>query len=213
MTSSTPRTRRARGSLTPDAILEAAERAAAGGIDAMTVRTIAAELDASPMSLYRYFATMDELVDALLDRVLGRFVPPAQTDDWVADLGAFAQAHRAVLDAHPWAVPALFTHPNPGINATRIGEVALGLVRRGGVTGRSAVVLFSAVLALNYGWCAFSTARSRVPQEALAAGLAAIPAAVYPHTAAVAADLAAYGSDEHYDEALATLLRGVAAAR
>lgn len=213
MTSSTPRTRRARGSLTPDAILEAAERAAAGGIDAMTVRTIAAELDAAPMSLYRYFATMDELVDALLDRVLGRFVPPARTDDWVADLGAFAQAHRAVLDAHPWAVPALFTHPNPGINATRIGEVALGIVRRGGVTGSSAVVLFSAVLALNYGWCAFSTARSRVPQEALAAGLAAIPAAVYPHTAAVAADLAAYGSDEHYDEALATLLRGVAAAR
>ena len=210
MTTSTPRARRARGSLTADAILDAAERAAAGGIEAMTVRTIAAELDASPMSLYRYFATMDELVDGLLDRVLGRFVAPATTDDWVADLGAFAQAHRAVLVAHPWAVPALFTHPSPGQNATRIGEEALAIVGRGGVTGTDAVVLFSAVLALNYGWSAFTSARSRVPQDALAAGLAAIPADVYPRTATVAGELADYGSDAHYDAALSTLLRGVA---
>jgi AcrR family transcriptional regulator len=210
MTTSTPRTRRARGSLTADAILEAAEHAAVGGIESMTVRTIAARLDASPMSLYRYFATRDDLLDALLDRVLGRFVAPPTTDDWVADLGAFAHAHRAVLVAHPWAVPALFTHPNPGPNTTRVGEVALGIVRRGGVTGTDAVVLFSAVLALNYGWSAFSTVRSRVPQDVLAATLAALPADVYPHTASVAAELAGYGSDAHYDEALATLLRGVA---
>ncbi len=211
MTASSPRARRPRGSLTPDAILDAAEQAAAGGIDAVTVRTVAAALGASPMSLYRYFATMDQLVDALLDRVLGRFEPPTGTDDWRGDLEAFARAHRAVLLAHPWAVPALFTHPNPGPNATRIGESALDIARRGGADDESAVVIFSAVLALNYGWSAFSTARTQVDTDALRTALAAVPAELYPRTAAVAHVLADYGSDAHYDAALTLLLRGVPA--
>ena len=54
-------------------------------------------MGASPMALYRYFATKDELVDAMLDRVLGRIELRPPTDDWLADLTAFAAAHRAVL--------------------------------------------------------------------------------------------------------------------
>ena len=80
MSPSTPsRTRRPRGSLTPDAILDAAEEVAVDGFAALTMREVAARVGAAPMSLYRYYATKDELVDALLDRVLGRLVAPAPT--------------------------------------------------------------------------------------------------------------------------------------
>ena len=71
----TARTRRPRGSLTPDAILDAAEAIAAQGFTALTVRAVAARLGAAPMALYNHFATKEQLVDALLDRVLGRFAP------------------------------------------------------------------------------------------------------------------------------------------
>ena len=215
MASSTPRTsRRRRNSLTADVILDAAEPIAARGLDGLTMRALATELDASPMALYRYFATKDLLVDAMLDRVLGRFSPGEQTGDWVADLASFAQAHRRLLVEHPWAITVLFSHPSPGLNAVRIGEAALRILHRGGVEGEAAVASFSALIALNYGWCAFALARQEsqpVTQRApdISTMLRALPVDAFPFTAAVAGPMADYGSEEQYAVALGLLVSGV----
>jgi AcrR family transcriptional regulator len=209
--SSRPR-RRQRGSLTAEAILDAAERVAAAGFDALTIRAVAAELQAAPMALYRYFATKDDLVDALLNRVLGRFEPELATDDWLADLGSLADQHRRMLMEHPWAIVPLFTHPTPGLNSVRVGEVMLGALFRGGITGEAAVVTFSAILGLNYGWTAFTAARRDARSDrALRDILAALPSNEFPLTVGVADSMAGYGSDEHYDGALHQLLAGIRA--
>ena len=90
-----PRSRRARGSLTPEEILDAAEAIAAReGFGALSMRAVAGRIGAAPMALYNHFATREALVDALLDRVLHRFAPEPPTDDWRDDLRAFARAHR-----------------------------------------------------------------------------------------------------------------------
>lgn len=211
------RQRRGRSSVTPNEILQAAELVARDGLDALTMRAVATQMGASPMALYRYFATKDELVDAMLDRVLGRINLGDVTDDWLADLAGFATAHRAVLADHPWAIVPLFTHSNPGINATIIGEAALGILERGRVTGGEAVAIFCGILALNYGWFAFTTARdaTRVnvePAAALAAALSMIPADRFPLTRSGADHLSNYGSDSHYAFALQALIVGVGAA-
>ena len=156
-------TRRPRGSLTPEVILDAAEEVAGQGFEALTMRAVAAKLGAVPMALYNHFATKEQLVDALLDRVLGRFEPVPPTDDWSADLRAFARAHRRLLTDHAWAVAPLFSHPSPGIGAIRIGELALAILRRAGFSDAHAVAAFSAVIALNYGWSSFTTARDLDP--------------------------------------------------
>ena len=146
MSTSTPRRsagRLARGSLTTETILDAAERVAQNGMDGLTIRAVAAELGASTMALYRHFPTKDVLVDALLDRVLTRFDPPPATDDWLDDLRNLAHAHRQLLVAHPWAVNPLVTHPTPGLGAVRIGEVMLHALARGGLSGGGAVAAFS----------------------------------------------------------------------
>jgi AcrR family transcriptional regulator len=168
-------------------------------------------------ALYRYFATKDELVNALLDRVLGRVELGTDSEDWSRDLADLAEAHRTVLAAHPWAVTVLFSHPSPGDNAARFGERLLHLLDRGGIRGEDAVAAFSAVLALNYGWCAFTVARqpSAPPGTGapdLRVTLRALPAQEYPHTTAVAEALADYGGDDQYTRALALLIRGVATA-
>src|SRR3954469_25217475 len=108
-----PRTRRPRGSLSPEVILDAAEAVAGQGFDALSMRAVADRLGAAPMALYNHFATKEQLVDALLDRVLSRFEPEPATDDWTADLRRFARAHRRLLVQHPWAVAPLFNQPNP----------------------------------------------------------------------------------------------------
>jgi AcrR family transcriptional regulator len=208
----TGRTRRPRGSLTPEAILDAAEIVAANGFDALTMRAVAARLSAVPMALYNHFATKDQLVDALLDRVLSRFEPQPATDDWAEDLRRFARAHRRLLITHPWAVAPLFSQPNPGISAVRIGEFALGILRRGGLSNARAVAAFSGIIALNYGWSSFTTARHldpELPGHDVAATLAQLPRTEYPLTVDVADEMGAYGSDHHYDFVLDQLLSGL----
>jgi AcrR family transcriptional regulator len=208
------RPRRMRSSVTAEEILRSAERVAEGGFDALTMRAVASEMGASPMALYRYFATKDDLVDAMLDRVLGRIEFEARTDDWVADLTAFAVAHRTVLAGHAWAIIPLFTHSNPGVNATVIGEVAFEILSRAGITGADAVATFSGLLALNYGWFAFTTARDATrdavdPEATLAASLEGIPADRFPLTIANAGELSNYGSDAHYALALRQMIEGI----
>ena len=210
------RARRVRSSVTSDEILRAAEHVARDGFDALTMRAVATQMGASPMALYRYFATKDELIDAMLDRVLGRIELAPPTDDWLADLIAFAVAHRAVLSDHPWAIVPLFTHSNPGVNATVIGETALEILARGGITGAASVATLCGILALNYGWFAFSAARDATratvdPEAVLATSLSTLPNNRFPLSLAVAGELSNYGSDTHYSIALRQMIAGVAA--
>jgi AcrR family transcriptional regulator len=207
-----PRTRRPRGSLTRELILDAAEAIAAQGFDALSMRAVAARLGAAPMALYNHFATKEQLVDALLDRVLGRFEPEPATDDWTEDLRRFARAHRRLLVEHPWAVAPLFTQPNPGMSSVRIGELALGILRRGGLTDARAVAAFSGIIALNYGWSSFTAARDLDPEgpsHDVGAMLAELPRTEYPRTVDVADEMGAYGSDHHYNFVLDQLLSGL----
>jgi AcrR family transcriptional regulator len=214
--SPTPRQRRQRSSVTADEILQAAEHVAGDGFDALTMRAVATRMGASPMALYRYFATKDDLVDAMLDRVLGRIELSAPTKDWQADLTAFATAHRAVLADHPWAIVPLFTHSSPGVNATVIGETALQILQRGGITGGESVATFCGILALNYGWFAFSSARDATraaadPEATLAAALSMLPPDRFPLTLSVADEMSNYGADLQYNFALRQLITGIGA--
>jgi AcrR family transcriptional regulator len=200
--------------LTPDAILDAAEAVAAQGFEALSMRAVAGRLGAVPMALYNHFATKEQLVDALLDRVLSRFEPERGSGDWIEDLRGFARAHRSLLVRHPWAVAPLFTQPNPGLGAVRVGEFAIGILRRGGLTDAHAVATFSGLIALNYGWSSFTTARDLNPggpARDVGAMLAQLPPAVFPLTVDVAAELGAYGSDDHYEFVLDQFLSGLRA--
>jgi AcrR family transcriptional regulator len=209
----TPRTRRARSSLTVEGILDASELVAARGAESLTIRAVATALGSSPMALYRYFATKDELVDALLNRVLGRFEQSGESQDWIADVRAFALDHRRLLSEHPWAVALLTMHPNPGPNALPIGEAALRILRRGGITGDDAVATFSGIIALNYGWSSFVIGRRRGldVEDNQPATRQPMDPANYPLTMEVSEALSRYGSDEHYDKVLSQVLVGIAA--
>jgi AcrR family transcriptional regulator len=206
------RPRRARNSLTVPGILDAAEAVASTGMEKLTIRAVADELGSSPMGLYRYVTGKEELIEALLDRVLGRMPAVPETADPLADLAAFATAHRDLLLAHPWAVPGLIAHPLPGPNALPIGEQALRLLHRLGVDGDRAVATFSGIIALNYGWVSFSIARDATEAAPSIRRIESGPAADFPHTVAVGGAMARFGSAEHYVTVVSELLGGLARA-
>jgi AcrR family transcriptional regulator len=84
----------------------------AEGIDALTMRRIAQELDAAPMSLYRHVPDKEALVSLMLEEVLGEGrLPEAPSGDWRADLTFLANASWALMRRHPWYPEASMVRP------------------------------------------------------------------------------------------------------
>jgi len=100
------------------------------------------------------------------------------------------------------------------MSSVRIGELALAILRRGGLSNARAVAGFSGIIALNYGWSSFTTARDLDPEgpsRDVGAMLAQLPSTEYPLTVDVAKEMGAYGSDEHYEFVLDQLVSGLRA--
>ena len=81
----------------------AVELADAGGLDAVSMRKVAAAVGAGAASLYRYVETRDELLELMADAAAGEIdISRARSGDWRADLVALAHEIREVYRRHPW---------------------------------------------------------------------------------------------------------------
>ena len=88
--------------LTLDRIARAGiELADAHGLEAVSMRRVAAALDVAPMALYRYVPGKAELLDVMVDAVLAEPAPPAE-GDWRARVERLAHATRDLHRRHPW---------------------------------------------------------------------------------------------------------------
>jgi AcrR family transcriptional regulator len=109
-----PGTRRAR--LTRDDIAGAALRIAdAEGIEAVSMRRVAATLGVGTMSLYHYVQTKDELLDLMTDAMMGEALVPDEElpADWRAALETIARRSLETFRRHPWAINEPLTTPGP----------------------------------------------------------------------------------------------------
>jgi AcrR family transcriptional regulator len=77
------------------------------GLEAVTMRSVAAAVGLSAAGLYRYVAARDELVGHMVDRISAEVRHPTPTGDWVADFIEVAQDQVRVFRAHPWMVEAV----------------------------------------------------------------------------------------------------------
>ncbi len=108
-----------------DAAITIADR---DGLDSVTMRRVASELGTGAMSLYRYVASKEALLELVADRMYARQEWPRPTGRWRQDLWNLAHAHRRALLAHPWLLRAWETGPVFGPNVLRHFERTLALV-------------------------------------------------------------------------------------
>lgn len=96
--------------LNRDRVLHAAVALAdEAGLEALSMRRLAAELGVVPMALYKHVADKEALLDGMVDVVVGEIEPPDPDADWrTAVRGRVLSARRALL-RHPWARRALET--------------------------------------------------------------------------------------------------------
>ncbi|ACU37696.1 TetR/AcrR family transcriptional regulator [Actinosynnema mirum] len=128
------RERPAKPALTRDGIIATAVGVLrAEGLDKVTMRRLAAELDTGPASLYVYVRNTGELHAAVLDTLLGEVDRPAATGPWLDRLTGLLSSYTRVLFAHPGlARSALVSRPH-GPNYVALVDAVLGLLHEGGV--------------------------------------------------------------------------------
>jgi AcrR family transcriptional regulator len=123
-------TRGPKPGLSLEAIVRAAiEIADADGLEALSMRRIAARLGAGTMSLYRYLPAKAELLDLMFDAALGeRPLPDASVEGWRARLELFARDSMAAYLRHPWVLEVPVNRPPLGPNVIRTYDAMLAAV-------------------------------------------------------------------------------------
>jgi AcrR family transcriptional regulator len=123
----------ARSRLTRERVLEAAMLIAdRGGLSGLTIRTLAAELGAKPMSVYYYVASKDELLDLLVDVVFEEIELPDPQGDWQVEMRRRAYSARECLRVHSWSIGLLESRTSPGPATLRHHDAVLACLRNAG---------------------------------------------------------------------------------
>ncbi|WP_344972413.1 TetR/AcrR family transcriptional regulator [Streptosporangium fragile] len=96
-----------------------------GGLEAVSLRKVAAQLDARPMRLYGYISTKEELFDLMVDEVHAEILPEEQPGDWREALRVLAHRTRQATLRHEWLADLLGGRPALGPNALAVAEATL----------------------------------------------------------------------------------------
>jgi AcrR family transcriptional regulator len=124
---------RTREPLSRERILQAAVALAdQGGVESLSMRRIAQQLGVVPMALYKHVANKDELLDGLVDVVIGEIDPPLEGVDWKTAVRERILSARRSLLRHPWASQVIESRAEP--TPTIIGYIdsMMGLFLSGG---------------------------------------------------------------------------------
>jgi AcrR family transcriptional regulator len=176
--------------LTQRAIIEAAaEVADAGGVVAVTMRSVAKVLGVEAMSLYYHLANKDALLDSLADWVFEQITLPDLEGQWRIEMMERAHSARSMLSKHPWALGMLESRPTPGEKLLRHHDRILGCLLGGGMTPVLAAHAFSAIDSYIYGFVLTEASISSSPENLVEEGFSAEvakQAEKYPNMALIA---------------------------
>ncbi len=171
--------------LNRERVLQAALRLAdKGGIESLSMRKLAQVLGVQAMSLYNHVANKDDLLDGMVDRVIGEIEVPDLTIDWKTAMRRRATSAHEVLLRHPWATMPIVSRVNVGPAMLRYIDATLGCLREAGFSFEMADHAWNAIDSHIYG---FTLQELNFPFEAaeyaeVAANFVSnIPADRYPY--------------------------------
>jgi AcrR family transcriptional regulator len=126
-----------RPSVTREQIAGAALQIAdADGLDAVSMRRVAAALGVGTMTLYHYVRTKDDLYQLMGDTIMRELHVPDDALDpvnWRSSIAAIARASREAFRRHPWMVKALDRGGEIGPNGFKHFEQTLAAMQGTGL--------------------------------------------------------------------------------
>jgi TetR/AcrR family transcriptional regulator, tetracycline repressor protein len=121
-------------------IAAAMKLADAEGIEALSMRRLAAEFGATPMALYNHVSGKDDLLNEISGRLLQEIdLSGIDPNDWAASLKIGYTDFRRVLLSHPNLLPILQRKSEVSTEAMRPIELAMTLLKSAGFTPEEAL--------------------------------------------------------------------------
>ncbi|GAB3399163.1 hypothetical protein GCM10027515_05170 [Schumannella luteola] len=209
-----------RGAISSSTVVEAGIAIAArDGLETLSMRTLATELGLSPMTLYRYVDSKDDLLDQMVLWVLARMeIPSSFDEDWRDRIVTIMTSWRDLLLAHAEIAPIMLDRPIPrgSVGLARLQEAVLGALEHGGLSGADAVRAFWQIFTVTVGNVMFDLPRRRLADPDMvgyATALRDIARQRGLHRVESSADeLASIAGRGTFTDTLSTLLRGIASA-
>ena len=154
------------------------------GLDAVTLRRLAAKLDVHVTSLYNHVATRDAIVDGIVELLISEANLPGRPRNWEEWVRGFVSAVGALAVAHPGAFTALERRPVQGERALSSFEVALATFARAGL---STVDAYSAIKATTHVALAIGVERALAARgDTSETAVDTLPADRFPYIRALA---------------------------
>lgn len=175
----------------------------ADGFESLSMRNLAQELDAAPMSLYRHFANKEELLDGMIDVVFSEIYSPAIGGGWKTELRERGLSAREALRRHPWAVGLMETRMSPGPASAEHHNAMLGCLREAGFPFRDAVHAYNLLDAYTYGFALQEkTIPFETPEESAEMAKVTVgeKGSEYPYLAEVVVEFATSGGYDYTEE-------------
>lgn len=193
--------------LSKERILEAAlARIDEGGLEALSMRRLGADLGVEAMSLYNYFQSKDEMLDGVVEMMAREIRVSAEPRlAWQERLTETARSFRAVATAHPNAFPLFVARPvGAYLSARAIYEGIVSTLIEAGFDETTAVQSFRALARYIVG---FAMAEAAGPGSGLA-----MPSGIEadgPLIARVLREVAESSPDDLFEFGLDLLVRGL----
>ncbi|MEU2423532.1 TetR/AcrR family transcriptional regulator C-terminal domain-containing protein [Streptomyces sp. NPDC007851] len=210
----TPRSRRerpAKPALTREGIVTAAVRILrTEGLQKVTMRRLAQELDTGPASLYVYVRDTAELHAAVLDELLGTLDPPSAQGTWRERLEQVLVAYTGMLLEYPSLARSALTSWPSGPHYLGLIETLLGLLDEGGVPREQAAWGVDLLLQRATASAAEHAGHdSREDWDALGRALTQVSERTHPHIAAASGSLLAGTPEQRVSWGIQTLVNGI----
>ncbi|MGA5702697.1 TetR/AcrR family transcriptional regulator [Peterkaempfera bronchialis] len=121
--------------LNRDRVLRAAVALAdRSGSEGFSMRSLAHELSVVPMALYKHVANKEQLLDGMVDVIVGEIGPPVGDADWKSAIRHRILSARRVLLRHPWASRVIESRTSPTPGVLDYLNSIIGVFRAGGLS-------------------------------------------------------------------------------
>jgi len=158
------------------------------GLGSLSMRLLADDLGVKAMSLYNHVAHKDDLINGMVDIIVGRITLPAVGGDWKSAMRQRAVSAREVFLKHPWAPLQVVSRINTGPAMLRLIDATLGCLHSAGFSYEAADQAWNALDSHLYGFTLQELNFPLKPELYACAArdfLPMLPSAHYPHMRAL----------------------------
>jgi AcrR family transcriptional regulator len=171
------------------------------------MQRLAEALGVGTTTLYGYFRSKDELLDAVVDAAAAEYPLPQLGGDWKEQLRTIMATLRDELLGHPAVVHVRLTRPIVTAEGIRRLEAGIRVLRAAGFTNTLAAQAYRSLFLYTFAFATFNALGTASPE--IRTALAALPPDEYPAIWDTLHDIVATYADNQFDHGLDALLDGL----